>query len=153
MMANSACSKNPGNHRWALKMQFLTSQKLRIQRSQINMLTFERNDLASRVYDGRVSRDGSTDGVGGVIHVNDDHLFCLAHFLTDTDVLIWLHGKGSEPNVGSTDANILELQQIHIIFTNRKLIINNHWLFEEFYTMRLQVKVLSNGIKNYRFML
>lgn len=52
------------------------------------MLTFERNDLASRVYDGRVSRDGSTDGVGGVVHVNDDHLCCLAHLLTDTDVLI-----------------------------------------------------------------
>ena len=93
-------------------MQFLSSQKLQIQRCQINMLTFERNDLAGRIHDGRVSRDRSTDGVGGVVHVNDDHLCRLAHLLTDTDVLIWLHGKGAEPDVGSIDANILELQQI-----------------------------------------
>ena len=112
MMANSACSKNTGNHRWVLKMQSLTSQKLQIQKSQINKQTFECNDIAGRVHDRRLSRDGSAGGVGGVVHVNDDHLCRLAHLLTDTDVLIWLHGKGAEPNVGSIDANILELQQI-----------------------------------------
>lgn len=82
------------------------------------MLTFECNDFAGRVHDGRVSRDGSADGIGGVIHVNDDHLRRLAHLLTDTDVLIWLHGEGAEPNVGGIDANILELQHIHKVFIN-----------------------------------
>ena len=82
------------------------------------MLTFEGDDLACWVHDGRVCGDGAADGVGRVVHVNDDHLRRLPHLLADTDVLIRLHGKGAEPNVGCIDANILELQQINVQFSS-----------------------------------
>lgn len=73
--------------------------------------TFQGNNFASWVHDGRVCRDGSSDWIRRVIHVNDDHLCCLANLLSDTYELVRLHCKGTEPNIGCIDSNILELQK------------------------------------------
>lgn len=75
-----------------------------------SVVTFQCNDFACRIHDGRISRDRSAYGVSCVIHINDDHLGCIAHFLSDTNEFVRLHGKGAEPNVCSIDSNILELQ-------------------------------------------
>lgn len=73
-------------------------------------LTFQGYDLAGRVHDGAVGRDGPADGRVGVCHVDDHHLSLLAHLLTDADELVRLHGQGAEANVGRIDAQVLELR-------------------------------------------
>lgn len=55
-------------------------------------LTFQGYDLAGRVHDGAVGRDGPADGRVGVCHVDDHHLSLLANLLTDADELVRLHG-------------------------------------------------------------
>ena len=72
--------------------------------------TFQSNDFAGWIHDGWVSWDGSANWVCSVIHVNDNHLSCLAHLLPYTNELVRLHSKSTEPNIGRIDANILELQ-------------------------------------------
>lgn len=79
-------------------------------KKETNQLTLQRNDLAGRVHDGRISRDWPTDGVVRVAEVNYHDLSRLSHLFSDTDELIRLHGQGTKPNVSRIDANILELK-------------------------------------------
>lgn len=72
--------------------------------------TFECDDLAGRIHDGRIRRDWPPDGVRGVGQVDDDHLVRLAHLFADTDELVRLHREGGEPNVGRVDSDIGELK-------------------------------------------
>ena len=74
-------------------------------------VTFECDNLAGWVHDGRVCGDWSADGVGSVTQVNDDHLSCVPHLLSNTNELVTLHSEGAEPNVGCVDAHILKLQR------------------------------------------
>ena len=74
-------------------------------------LGLQSDDFGGWVHDGGVSADGSPDGVGGVGHVDDDHLGCLPHLLPHTDELVALHGEGVEPNVCGIDPNIGQLKQ------------------------------------------
>lgn len=78
-------------------------------------ITFKSNDLGGRVHDGRVPRDGPADGIGGVTHVDDDHLCCVPHLLPDTDELVRLHGEGIEPDVGCLDPDIGELKHVRTV--------------------------------------
>lgn len=52
---------------------------------KIGRVTFERNDLARGVHNGRVCCDGSTNHVGGVSEVDDDDQVLLASSLSHTD--------------------------------------------------------------------
>ena len=61
--------------------------------SFIGYLTFQRNNFTGRVHDGRVSRDGPSDGIGRVVQVNDDHLRLVPNLLPDADELVRLHGQ------------------------------------------------------------
>lgn len=72
--------------------------------------TFEGDDLAGRVHDGTVSRDGTSAGVIGVGHVYDHHLVLLAHLLPDADELVRLHGQVAEPDVGRIHPQVLQLK-------------------------------------------
>ena len=74
-----------------------------------HLLTFECDDFTSRVHDRRVSRDGTSDGIGRVVEVNDDYLRGFTDLLTDTDELVRLHRQCTEPNVGGVDAKVLQL--------------------------------------------
>ena len=74
-----------------------------------SFLSLQRDHLRGWVHDGRVGRDGATDGVGGVGHIDDDHLVRLAHFLADTDELVRLHGEAVKADIGRADADIGEL--------------------------------------------
>lgn len=73
------------------------------------MLTFEGNDFTGRIHDRRISRDGSPDGIGGVIHVDDNHLCRVAHLLPDTDELVRLHGDCVEADIVGIDPHCCEL--------------------------------------------
>ena len=73
-------------------------------------LGLQGDDLAGGVHDGAVRTDGPPDGVGGVGHVDDDHLIVVRHLLPDTDELVTLHGEGVEPDVGCLDPHICELK-------------------------------------------
>ena len=79
------------------------------------ILTFKSNNLAGWIHDSGICTDGSPDRVGGVAHVNDNHLSGLPHLLSDTDVLVGLHGEGVESNVGRIDPDICELKIINEI--------------------------------------
>jgi hypothetical protein len=76
-----------------------------------SLLSLQRDHLRGRVHDGRVGRDGAADGVGGVGHIDDDHLVGLAHFFADTDELVRLHGEAVKADIGSADADIGELAE------------------------------------------
>ncbi len=76
-----------------------------------SLLSLQCDHLRGRVHDGRVGRDGAADGVGGVGHVDDDHLVRLAHFLADTDELVRLHGEAVKADIGRADADIGELAE------------------------------------------
>lgn len=76
----------------------------------LHSFTFQGDDLASRVHDRTVSRDGPPDGVGGVGHVHDHHLVLLAHLLSDADELVRLHGQIAEPDVGRVHTQVLQLE-------------------------------------------
>ncbi|MPC20316.1 hypothetical protein E2C01_013254 [Portunus trituberculatus] len=69
------------------------------------------DDLGGRVHDCRITRDGPANRVGGISHINDDHLCRVTHLLSDTDELVRLHSEGVEPNVGCLDSNIGELKE------------------------------------------
>ena len=43
------------------------------------LLRLESDDFAGGVHDGGVCADGPPDGVGGVGHVDDDHLIVVGH--------------------------------------------------------------------------
>ena len=74
------------------------------------LLGLEGNDFAGWVHDGAVGTDGSPDGVGGVGHVDDDHLGRLPDLLPHTDELVALHREGVEPDVGRVDPDIGQLK-------------------------------------------
>ena len=76
------------------------------------LLTFQGDDLARRVHDGRVCRDGSPDGVGRVGEVDDDHLVRLAHLLADAYEFVRLHRERRKTDVGGVDADIGELKMV-----------------------------------------
>ena len=61
--------------------------------------TFQGDDLARWIHDGRICRYGSPDGVGGVGEVDDDHLVRLAHLFADAYELVRLHGERREADV------------------------------------------------------
>lgn len=71
--------------------------------------TFKGDDLASRVHNGTVGRDGPADWVCGVIHVNDDHLVLVSHLLPDANELVRLQGQVAEANVGRIHSQVLQL--------------------------------------------
>lgn len=73
------------------------------------MLTFQCYNFTSWVHDCRIGSDWPPDGIVGIIHVYDDNLRCLTNFLPDTNVSVWLHGKGAEPNISGIDAKACEL--------------------------------------------
>lgn len=75
--------------------------------------SFQSNDLAGWVHDGRVSTDGPPDRIGGVRHVNDDNLCSLTNLLSDTDELVRLHRECVEGYRGWIDADICELEQLY----------------------------------------
>ena len=75
-----------------------------------HITTFECNDFAGGVHDGRVGRDWSTDRVGCISHVNDDNLCCISNLFPDTQEFVRLHGESGEANVCSVDADILKLK-------------------------------------------
>ena len=75
------------------------------------ILTFKSNNLAGWIHDSGICTDGSPDRVGGVAHVNDDHLSCLPHLFSNTNVLVWLHGEGVEPDVCCIDSHICKLEK------------------------------------------
>ena len=61
-------------------VRLITQQNGRQQkRLSFSVLTFESNDFAGRVHDGAVGADRPPDGVGGVGHVDDDHLVVVGH--------------------------------------------------------------------------
>ena len=80
------------------------------------LLTFQGDDLARRVHDGRICRDGPPDGVGGVGEVDDDHLVRLAHLLADAYELVRLHRERCETDVGGVDADIGELKMVMYVY-------------------------------------
>ena len=71
--------------------------------------TFEGDHFAGGVHDGRVCGDGPPDGVGRVVHVDDNNLRSVSHLLAHTDEFVRFHGEGGESDVGCVDAHILEL--------------------------------------------
>ena len=75
------------------------------------MRTFQGDDLARWIHDGRICRNGPPDGVGGVGEVNNDHLVRLAHLFADAYELVRLHRERREADVGGVDADIGELQK------------------------------------------
>ena len=74
------------------------------------LLGLEGDHLAGGVHDGGVGTDGPPDGVGGVGHVDDDHLGRLPHLLPHADELVALHREGVEADVGGIDSDICELK-------------------------------------------
>ena len=74
------------------------------------LLRLESDDFAGGVHDGGVCADGPPDGVGGVGHVDDDHLGGLPHLLPHADELVALHREGVEPDVRGVDPDICELE-------------------------------------------
>ena len=74
------------------------------------LLRLESDDFAGGVHDGGVCADGPPDGVGGVRHVDDDHLGGLRHLLPHADELVALHREGVEPDVRGVDPDICELK-------------------------------------------
>ena len=79
------------------------------------LLGLEGDHLTGRVHDGGVGADGTPDGVGGVGHVDDDHLGRLPHLLPHADELVALHGEGVEADVGGIDSDICELKNKEFI--------------------------------------
>lgn len=79
------------------------------RRASERRLTFERDHLAGGVHDGAVGRDGPTDGIVGVRHVDDDDLSLLADFLPDAYELVRLHGERAKADVGRVYTQVLEL--------------------------------------------
>ncbi len=43
-----------------------------------------------------------------IMQVNDDHLCCFSHLLSDTDEFVRLHRESAESDVGSIDSNTCE---------------------------------------------
>ena len=82
--------------------------------NSITFFTFKSNDFASWVHNCRIGWNLSADRVCWIIHVYDDHLSSFAHFLPHTDEFIRLHSQCAKPNVGSIDANALELKEIDL---------------------------------------
>ena len=68
------------------------------------MRTFESDDFAGGVHDGRVGWDGSSYRVGSVVEVDDDNLCGLTDLLPHADELIRLHRQRAESNVGRIDS-------------------------------------------------
>jgi len=69
--------------------------------------TFQSDDLARRVHDGRVGRDGTTNRIRRIPKVDDDDLSRFTDLLTHADELIRLHGERAETDVCRVDADIL----------------------------------------------
>ena len=74
-----------------------------------SLLSLERNHLRGRIHDGRIGRNGPTNGVGRVCHIDDDHLIGLANFFADTNELVRFHGEAVEAHIGGADTDISEL--------------------------------------------
>ena len=74
-------------------------------------LTFQSNNFAGRVHDSGVCRDGPPDGIGSVVHINDNDLCGVSNLLSHTDEFVRLHGECGEADVCCIDAHILELKQ------------------------------------------
>ena len=74
--------------------------------------TFESDDLRGRVHDGRVGGDGSTNRIGRVVQVDDDHLGRLAHLLAHAYELVRLHGERAEADARHVDAHIGQLKML-----------------------------------------
>ena len=72
--------------------------------------TFESDDFRGRMHDGRVGGDGSSNGIGRVVHVDDDDLMRLADLLAHTNELVRLHGERAKADVGHVYAQVLQLQ-------------------------------------------
>ena len=54
------------------------------------------------------------DWICGVCHIDDDDLVSLADLFSDADEFVRFHGEGVEPDVGSIDTNIGQLEFKHV---------------------------------------
>lgn len=79
---------------------------MRVQ-GDLGAFTFQSDDFARRIHDGRIGSDRPFDRIIRVGHVDDDDVGGVVNFFSNTDELIWFHGKWTEADVRHVDANIL----------------------------------------------
>ena len=73
------------------------------------LLSLQGDHLRCGIHDGRVGRNRATNRIGGIGHVDDDHLVCLADFFSDANELVRFHREAVEADIGCADAHIGEL--------------------------------------------
>ena len=79
--------------------------------------TFQRDDFAGRIHDGRIGRNGAPYWVGRITEVQNDDLCRFTDLLSNTDKFIRLHRKRAEADVGCINSNILKLKAVNKIGT------------------------------------
>ena len=72
----------------------------------------EGDHLGNRIHDRRFRRDRPPLRLRRIRHVDYDNLDLAIHFLTDTNVLLALHGQRREADKLRVDAHIRELDQL-----------------------------------------
>lgn len=73
------------------------------------ILTFERNNFAGWIHDGRVGGDWTPGRVADIVHVDNDHLCGVIDLFTHANEFVRLHGESAERNRIDIDADICEL--------------------------------------------
>jgi hypothetical protein len=76
------------------------------------LLSLEGDHFRCWIHDGRVGGDRTTNRVGGVGHVDDDHLIGLADFFSDANEFVRLHREAVEADISCADADIGELAKM-----------------------------------------
>lgn len=76
----------------------------------VDRCTFQGDDLADRIHDSRVRRDGPGNQVGGICEVDNNDFFVGS--IPNADEAIRFKRQGVESDAGRIDAQVLELQQV-----------------------------------------
>lgn len=73
--------------------------------------TFQRNNLAGRIHDGRIGANRPPNWIVAIIHVNDDYLGGIGCLLPYTNEFIRFHRECTEGYRIRVDSDICELKK------------------------------------------
>lgn len=82
-----------------------------MSRGKKNIFTFQSYDFGSGIHNGAFGGYGTTNWIGCVCQVHDDHLRCLANLFAYADELVALHRERGEGDIGDIDTDVGKLQK------------------------------------------